>query len=332
MTTLNDLIDHAGTGPAAVEPAEWRLAQINGVGVDLDRSVAAGDVIRVSGHQFKVVEGIGGFKSLALCPKRRISRPVRVHCGVHKALTMFSRQIYKEVAQVQRKRPFEWGWPFLPPQSRTFFHDILRFYKRQWRYSLVSISGHRLDLDSFADIRVVRFVRDPRDLLVSGYHYHKKGPQKWCAVVNPTVADFAVVNGAVPRGIAPSQSYEMYLNSVDQETGFAAELEFRRPHFDGMMSWPIDDPRVLTLRYEDIIGHEAESIGKVGDHFGWSASTKAHAMQTAWAFSAGGKEAVKGHIRNKAPGQWRGVVPKAVNDAVVQRYEPFLKAFDYPLD
>jgi pyruvate/2-oxoglutarate dehydrogenase complex dihydrolipoamide dehydrogenase (E3) component len=57
---------------------------------------------------------------------------------------------------------------------------------------MTSLSGHALDLDQFEDIKVIRFIRDPRDLIISGYFYHKRGGEDWCDYKNPTTVDYTL--------------------------------------------------------------------------------------------------------------------------------------------
>ena len=50
------------------------------------------------------------------------------------------------------------------------------FYNTYHRYELSSTNGFAVEVERLtSDFRISRFVRDPRDLVVSGYHYHKRG-------------------------------------------------------------------------------------------------------------------------------------------------------------
>ena len=71
-----------------------------------------------------------------------------------------------------------------------------------------SLSGNDLDLDRFDDIKAVRFIRDPRDLVISSYFYHRKAGERWCRYQDPTGVDFEAVNGCVPSGLSKGQTLQ----------------------------------------------------------------------------------------------------------------------------
>ena len=125
------------------------------------------------------------------------------------------------------------------------------------------MSGYAIDLERYSDIRVVRFLRDPRDMLVSGYFYHKRGGESWTRLDEPNEVDWRVVNGCVPSVLPRGTSLAAYLNEVDIEAGLLAEIEFRTRHFDSMMDWPVGDDRILEVRYEDILGRERQSFREI---------------------------------------------------------------------
>lgn len=289
--------------------------------------VGAGDTFEVGGYAYAVVTLLDGRPFPAPKPKARITRPARVHCGLHKCMTMFQRKIYTKVAKTQ-KNQLAFALRGRNTGFRHFYHHSRPFLDQVGGLSVASISGQRFDLNSFDDIRVVRFIRDPRDLLVSGYFYHLRGAERWNQVTGPKAGDFDRVNGGIPEGVGPDQTMHAYINALDLQDGLRAEMEFRRPHFLSMMSWDPDDKRVMTVRYEDILGNEPEVFDRIGHHFGWGWIERRRARQIAGRFSRG--EVVReGHIRNKAPQQWRAKFSGALNAEFVAEYGPLLRAYGY---
>ena len=330
MTTIATMIAMLGSGQQRA-PAPPTTILLNGAPATAASAVQAGDGLDIGARSYRVIEGLEGFLYPAPLPPAQVSHPVRLHAGLHKNLTMFTRKVYHNVA-IARTLSLRWGMR-RPPIAKHFYHKVDFFHDQLHRARNHSLSGVALDLDAYDDIRVVRFVRDPRDLLISGYHYHLKGTEPWTKVPTPSARHFAEVNGGVPAALrGTGSSLRDYLAAAPEQEGLAAELDFRRPHFQSMMAWPLQDARVLTMRYEDIMGHEVQTFEKIADHFEWGRLERAVARRTAHAYSAGGREAQKGHVRNKKPGQWRDKISPALNAQIIAEFAPLLRAHGYPLD
>lgn len=233
---------------------------------------------------------------------------------------MYSRRVYKRAC----------FW--LPPPRRGFrhfYHWLDRFYEGCTRYRVSSVSGHALDLDRFEDVRVVRFIRDPRDLLVSGYHYHRRGVEPWSTIVDPRPEQWVQVNGVIPSTLPAGASMQSFLEEASLEDGMRAELEFRARHFASMRAWPEDDPRVRLYRYEDILGNEVEVFREIFDFFDLPAISRARGSLYARRHAAGRRAADRTHIRNAKAGQWREVLPESVAAMVRDQYGDVLERYGY---
>lgn len=201
---------------------------------------------------------------------------------------------------------------------RHYNSMVEEFYAKNQKYAVTSINNHHLDIPRLEteDFRVSRFIRDPRDMIVSGYFYHQRGPEAWSRIVDPKSSDWAIVNGIFPDGMKTGQSMADYMSSLAIEDGLIAEIQFRKAHFESMRQWPTDDPRVQLVRYEDMIGNELDTFEKVFDHFEIDALEKRIGMFFADYYSAErqikrmNKKRIKlnpwaKHIRNPKSGQWR---------------------------
>lgn len=328
MTTISRMLALAETG--SQRPGGDRTAlTLDGRRVGATESVSAGAVLVCGDSRYRIVEGLDGFLYPALMHDTAPKRPVRVHCGLHKCLTMYQRRVYKSVGKLHRKGPSAWFGR--PAGYAHFYHEIRDFQTGLGQFSLASVSGQRLDLDSYDDIRVVRFLRDPRDLLVSAYYYHKRGAEGWCTVTDPVLGDFDQVHGGIPEGVGPGESMQTFLERVPIREAMDAEIAFRRPHFDSMMAWDPTDPRVLTLRYEDILGHEVETFERIGRHFEWGPLARRAARRAAARYALGGeKTARKGHVRNPRPQQWRDHLGPDQLDQIEAEWGALLDAYGYP--
>ncbi|MGR8919443.1 MAG: hypothetical protein ACU85V_07480 [Gammaproteobacteria bacterium] len=247
-----------------------------------------------------------------------------IHCSYHKCLTSYFANVMGALAAR--------SWRL----ARGYHHFRSRldeFEARAGEFDVVSINNHALDLERLrADVRITRFVRDPRDLVVSGYFYHKRGAEAWCTIVDPTPDDWRGVNGRIPPSMPPGHSLTSWLQSLDAEAGLMAELEFRRYHLESMALWPDDDPRICLLRYEDYLGREKALFRAVLGHYGlpWLDRFRGARMAGRRALSAGRRGGR--HVRNPTPGQWREHFTPALIEAFGARHGHLLDKYGYAAD
>lgn len=251
----------------------------------------------------------------------RLGGPRRIHCSIHKCMTVYFQKV---VSRLFRS-------PFGPEgEYRHFGSRVEAFYRDSERYAVASLNNHALDLDRFDDVRVTRFVRDPRDLIVSGYFYHKRAAEPWCEIVAPTNEDWAVVNGTVPNGLLADRSFAQYLNDVSIEEGLLAELEFRRGHFEGMRAWSDDDPRVAVFRYEEILGNEMEVFDRIFRLYELPFVSRQIGLHYARKFRAAKRARRGGHIRDPRSGQWREHFTPALESRFNAEFGDLLEKLGYP--
>ena len=298
-------------------------ALVNGQPAGRNATIAAGDLLTLAGQSYTAVE-TGIRKRLNFVPELVAPTPkkgtVRVHCGFHKCLTMYSRGIYGAATRFDLLRPRGF---------QHFYHRIEAFYAGCEDFRITSVSGHVIDLDRFENIRVVRVVRDPRDLMVSSYFYHKRGAEGWCLLEDPVDADWAIVNGKVPSALPPGATMTTYLNNASTEDGLAAEFEFRRYHLDAMRDWPADGHRIRTYRYEDIMGREGETYAEILAFMGLSPVAQRIGARHAERHSTARARARNTHVRNPVSGQWRELMPAGLADRIAAEYGDVLERYGY---
>jgi hypothetical protein len=201
------------------------------------------------------------------------------------------------------------------------------------RYRVVSLNNHPVNLNQYGIELATRFVRDPRDLLVSGYYYHLRGAEKWTRITDPTPEDFKVAGAALPE-LPTGHSLMTYLQSVSKEQGITTELELRRPHFDAMNSWH-DDTRVLVVRYEDFLGNEADQVARMLRHLKFNrirtalGTWRARALAIPQSSSAGHIKRSGRHVRDPRPGQWREQLSDLVLTELDSKHPGLLDRYSY---
>lgn len=140
-----------------------------------------------------------------------------------------------------------------------------------------------------------------------------------------------MVNGKVPDQLPAGTSLTAYLNAVPEDDGLAAELDFRRHHFDAMRDWPADDQRIRTYRYEDIMARERETFDEILKFLGVPWYARRAGARYAHRHSAANTRKLTEHIRNPESGQWRDILPKHVVERVAADYGDMLERYGYPL-
>lgn len=246
-----------------------------------------------------------------------------IHCSYHKCLTVY----YKRVMDAVFNRCLPWSDGY-----RHFNSHLADFYEGFDSCRVASVNNRALDLERLGNFRITRFIRDPRDLVVSGYFYHRRGVESWTTIEAPTDEDWYFANGCVPEALrASGRSFAGYLRSVSKEEGLLAELEFRKAHFESMSAWPEAHPDIVTWRYEEIVGNEARVFGKLFDIYGLTALERFLGTWFAKRYSLR-KLAPDAHVRNPAAGQWRKHFTPRVKQAFDARYAGLVRQLGYAAD
>ena len=217
-------------------------------------------------------------------------------------------------------------------QKRYVHHESIEgvFYNRATRTYLNSINSFAIDIDRLdGDFKATRFIRDPRDLVVSGYFYHKRAAEPWFRMKNPTAKYWSPINGNVPVDMPADLSFAEYLNTLDQEAGLATEIEFRKHHLQSFRDWP-DDERIKIFKYEEIIGNEVDTFKEICTHLQLSKTETFRVIRKAKKL-AYKKSSKNKHIRNPNSGQWREHFSEQQNKRFVDDYGDILERHGYEL-
>ena len=263
-----------------------------------------------------------------------MAAPQIIHCSLHKCLTVY----YKRVMHAVFNRCLPWSRGY-----RHYNSHLVDFYDGFAQQRIASVNNRALDLQRLGRFRISRFIRDPRDLVVSGYFYHKRGAEAWVNLEAPTAEDWYFANGNVPEGLraragsrlarsgAGSHSFSQYLQSVPEEEGLLAELEFRQYHLESMADWPARHTDIVTYRYEDIVGDEARVFSELFAFYGLSPIERALCSWFVERYSIA-RMAADAHVRNPASGQWRQHFTPRVRQAFDAKYAGLVKLLGYPSD
>lgn len=184
--------------------------------------------------------------------------------------------------------------------------------------------GDRSALPRAPDLVGSHMVRDPRDVVVSGYHYHLWTPEAWAHEPDPAYG---------------GRSYREHLRALDPEEGLAAEIRHALPVIREMADWDYDDPRFCELRYEDAIADPRATYRQVFRHYGFTDEAVATAADIADRYSFRnltgrrlGDVEERSHLRSGRPGQWRKEFTPATSELFKELAGDALIALGYETD
>ena len=206
-----------------------------------------------------------------------VGRPLLIHCGHHKAATVWVRQVLVEVMRHYGLRQQEGrGEPIQAATDLAFYTNAERFHREQ--------VGSRA-------FRGSHLIRDPRDLVVSGYEYHLTTSEPW---VRRPMAKYGGLG------------YQAHLRSLDEHEGILAEIEwFSRWTGAAMGGWDYDQPEFLELRYEDALADEAGTFDSLFRWYGFDDGARGIGLEAAERLSLRRGGAIANHARSGRPGEWR---------------------------
>ncbi|GIH10188.1 hypothetical protein Rhe02_82550 [Rhizocola hellebori] len=171
-----------------------------------------------------------------------------VYTGRHKAASSWSRYILAEAASALGMRtltvisPLQWAE-----------HGSLGALIQDKKPDLVSLTNARQeDYDTLPPRRTVNVIRDPRDIVVSGYFSHRN-------------SHVTQALGITWEELIP---HRQRLQELDLDEGMLEEIEFSGFFLDHMVTWNYSQPEVLELKMEDLVGDKVRLWTQIFDHYG----------------------------------------------------------------
>lgn len=168
------------------------------------------------------------------------------------------------------------------------------------------------------DAVFLHLVRDPRDVMIAGAHDHH--------VIRPDAAPWA----HMPLPEVKGQTYQQALIGCE---GLEAKLRFEMAGrhdrtVSDMTSWPDDDPRILRLRYEEMMADADGWLFQAAlAHFGFDAKDQEKGVtgfRKLTAFASTGQ--------GNLPFRWPREMPAALGEDYAARYGEALAALGYAED
>jgi hypothetical protein len=207
-----------------------------------------------------------------------VGRVLIVHCSHHKVGTVWFNRILAAVA-----KNYGMNFEFVARKAPAASTDVFHF----------SNSRFERDVLGGRPFRGSHIIRDPRDMAVSGYHYHLRTDEPW------------VLKPADRWG---GKSYQEHLRSLNEHDGLLAEIS-RGANWEwrAMDLWDYHQPEFFEMRYEDLLSDEPALFEQMFRHYGFRSKACLTSVAIASQFSLDAMRSKKdSHVRSGQPGEWRG--------------------------
>ena len=209
----------------------------------------------------------------------RLRPPLLVHASHHKAGTVWFENVLQAVSRNYHLHFREISREPIPPGTGVAFYT--------------HASAAHWESIATRPSRVSHMVRDPRDMVVSAYFYHRRSNEEWLHWPRPELGGL---------------TYQEHLLALPQKEGLAEEIRrCARDQVPDLMGWPYGRPGVLELRYEDAMADEEAVFRRLFAHYGFRTDAIEQSVATALSFSLSRGGGGSSHARSGRPGEWRTV-------------------------
>lgn len=242
-----------------------------------------------------------------LRPRRRRQVPIYLFCH-HKVATVLLTQVFRDLCA-------RFGW---------------RFERVLGRRAVPDGADIVLFMHSGADPAVLpgpfvgaHFIRDPRDVIVSGFLFHRRCDEGWC--VNTDFDDTSPIGfPQVPysQEHRPESWKREYLAQLGgrsyqqnlRERSDAEALSFEMARYGGwttedMLAWNYQHPAIAEFRYEELMAGYDAGFERLFRHCGLDAGQLATALSLAAAHDLSRKTDAQirsnRHVSSREASKWR---------------------------
>jgi hypothetical protein len=214
---------------------------------------------------------------------------------------------------------------------------------------IVILAHSLLGFELGRDLRGVRIVRDPRDIWVSDYLYHRRCPEGWC--VNADFSDTPPIR--YPRvdfscehrrerwkrdylaGLG-GKSYRQNLLERDRDEGLRFELDrYTAWTLESMRDWPLRQPEVMEVKLEEIAAAFDRTMRRIFAHLGFAEPELDEVVRLAATDDVARMDdatvAANPHIYSRQLSKWREFLTSEQVRLIEGRYGDVIQRLGYPL-
>ena len=169
-------------------------------------------------------------------------------------------------------------------------------YSLPSRYDVVLLAHSLATPEIMAKMhKGIHIIRDPRDIIVSGYLYHLRCSEPWCINTDldpsgdlvfpkvPTFMSMATRDEQVEYlNSLNKMSYQENLNARDRDEGLLYEMErFGQWTINCMRTWDYTQENVMELKFEDLLANYQDSFAAIFAWLDFSPKQTAFAVEIA---------------------------------------------------
>ena len=172
------------------------------------------------------------------------------------------------------------------------------------------------------DVRILHLIRDPRDVLISAMHYHKKSNETWLHEPVPGYDNVTYQRrlNALPT---PFQQYVFEMENSTEST------------LRDMVNWQYGRANCFEARYEDLrVDTQMAYWSKIMGFLGFDEAERQVCRQRFWQNSLFGNivRFAHKHVRSGDVAQWRHEFTPALANAFLERFPTVLQSLKYETD
>ena len=192
----------------------------------------------------------------------------------------------------------------------------------------------------------VHIIRDPRDVIVSGYLYHQRCKEEWCTNQNLSVSDdisypqvdYSQEHLSKEEKVSyidslNGKSYQENLKSLSQDEGLVFEMDgFAGRTIVDLLNWR-ENSKVLDIKFEDLLSEYDEKWRTIFTHLGFNGKHLRRASNFAKKhdLSRMSKDQIakNKHISTGKITKWKGYFNKNIEEEYEKRFIDAHKKLGY---
>jgi hypothetical protein len=232
----------------------------------------------------------------------------------HKTGTVWMDGVFKAIADDVGARYLDFRSEYGRLEQRLREPFVLFNYDSDFRDC-----AHILDRD---DVRILHLIRDPRDVLISAMHYHKKSAESW---LHTPVPGYNNVTYQRCLRELPTK-LDQYVFEMEHSTAGTMR---------GMLEWQYGRANCFEARYEDLRqDRDLSCWTRIVDFLGFDEDERRSCRQRFWQNSLFGGLSRLGnkHVRSGDVAQWKREFDRELAYAFVAYFPDALQTLAYEPD